>query len=57
MGTKLGWAEVVTAYKDLTIKQAMTTIKVTTREVQCPTGVHRVPSNQALGVVVGGFQE
>lgn len=57
MGTKLGWAEVVTAYKDLTIKQAMTTIKVTTREVQCPTGVHRVPSDQALGVVVGGCQE
>ena len=57
MGTKLGWAEVVTAYKDLTINQAMTMIKVTTREVQCPMGAHRVPSDQALGAVVGGYQE
>lgn len=57
MGIKLRWVEVVTAYKDLIIKQAMTMIKVTTREVQGPTGVHRVPSDQALGVVVGGCQE
>ena len=56
MGTKLHWVEVVTAYKDLIIKQAMTMIKVT-REVQGPMGVHRVPSDQALGVVVGGCQE
>lgn len=57
MGTKLHWVEVVTAYKDLTIKQAMTMIKGTTREVQGPTGVHRVPSDRALGVVAGGCQE
>jgi hypothetical protein len=38
MGTKLGWAEVVTAYKDLTIKQAMTMIKVNNKRRTVPYG-------------------